>query len=693
MTLRPAHSTLTAALLALPALVALCLPTPAAASPPETSTPDLRDVGAVVDQVLPDQLADGDIPGAVVTVVAGGETVFSSGYGVADPATGAPMDPATTGLYTASEGKLFTATAVMQLVEEGTLDLRADVNEYLDTPIPDTYPGRPVTLEHLLTFTSGFDYDIYGWSQWEYSELPTLAEFATEVRPDRVRPPGELVAYNNFDYVLAGRIVEIASGQSYADYLAEHVFAPAGMSSTTAQQPHPAELQARTSPGYRPADGRQEPAGGQVSPATPAGTDTLTTAADMGRFMIAQLRADSPLGTEATGEMQAEQFRADPEVPGMGYAFEQRPMNGQQVITKDGDQPGTHHNLALLPEHDIGIHVAYNGDGSNGAAFWGGKELVRAILDAYFPTDGQDTADAASAGADVEPLAGSYRAARTSQGTFTTVTSLTGPVTVEATRPGHDQHHRTVREPRRRRPGLAPDLTRALRPRRRSGHAGGDRVRGAGHQPDAEQLLRATAVVRGADAAPDPARAHRAGPAGRVRHHSGASSRLPGARARAWAARGQDGPGPDLAERAVSGDLRGRVRPGLRRSEPARPDPADRLAGALARAEHDDRDGRGDRGHDRAHRGGLGPAVVERDRPDRADRDHPGGHRLRHRRDLLPADRSAVHAHRMTAGALARNTTRLPIPPRPTGGPDDRPTRPAGRRRALYPPQYVHRSG
>ena len=439
MTSRRTRTTRTAALLALlavPALLALHPPAPATATPAEAGTPDLGEVGAIVDELVPAQLAAGDIPGAVVTVVADGRTVFSSGYGVADPATGAPMEPDSTGLYTASEGKLFTATAIMQLVADGKLDLHTDINEYLEHPIPDTYPDRPVTLHHLLTYTSGFDYDVYGWSQWEAGELPTLEEFTTEVRPDRVRPPGALIAYNNYDFVLAGRIVEIASGQSYADYLDEHVFAPAGMSSTTAQQPHPADLQARTSPGYRPADGGQEAAGAQTSPAVPVGSDTLTTGGDMGRFMIAQLSADSPLGTEATRAMQTEQVRPDAEVPGMGYAFEQRPRNGEQVVTKDGDQPGTHHNLALLPEHDIGIHVAYNGDGTNGAAFWGGKELVRAILDQYFPDRATDPPASTSSAADVEALAGSYRAARTSQETFTKVTSLTAPVTVEATGPG-----------------------------------------------------------------------------------------------------------------------------------------------------------------------------------------------------------------------------------------------------------------
>lgn len=421
------------------ALLTLCAPNAASADPGEAG-PGLRGVGPLLDDLVPAQLADGNIPGAVVTVVADGQTVIARGYGDADPDSGRPMDPASTGMYTGSIAKLFTATAVMQLVKQGKLDLRADVNEYLTgTEIPETYPGRPVTLHHLLTYTSGFDDDVYGWSQWGPIDLPDLEEFAASQSPARVRPPGELVAYNNYDYVLAGRLVEIASGQDFSDYVTEHVLEPAGMADTSVGQSHPADRPASVTPGYRPTEEGQQRAGGQLSPATPAGPDVITTGADLGRFMIAQLRADSPSGDGVQLAMQHPQFSAAPDLPGMGYAWEQRSMEVQWVVTKDGDQPGTHHNMALLTEHDLGIHVAYNGDGTDQAALWGGKELVRAIVAEAFSDDEAGPAVDSSAVFDIdaaETVAGTYRSARVSQSNFTKVSTLTAPVTVEAAGPG-----------------------------------------------------------------------------------------------------------------------------------------------------------------------------------------------------------------------------------------------------------------
>lgn len=401
------------------------------ADPSGEGARQLTDVGAVVDRVLPDQLEKGRIPGAIVTVVAGGETVFSKGYGVADVDSSAPMDPEETGFYTASEAKLFTAAAALQLVEAGKLDLHTDVNEYLrDFSVPDRYPGSPVTLHHLLTYTSGFDNNIYGWSQWPYDRMPSLAEFAAEMQPERVRPPGELSAYNNYDYVLIGRLIEVASGMSFADYVGSHVFDPLGMASTSAQQPHTQALESQLATGYRPGDGGQVETAGQDSPVTPSGADVISTAPDIARFMIAQLDQDQELGSGVAAMMQQQQFTADAQIPGMGYAFEQRPRNGQPVVLKDGDLPGFHHNMALLPELDVGIHVVYNGDGTNQAAFWGGKELVNTIIDTSFPADEPPPVEPVSA--DASEYAGVYRDTRTSQTSFTGVSGLMEPITVEA---------------------------------------------------------------------------------------------------------------------------------------------------------------------------------------------------------------------------------------------------------------------
>ncbi|WP_328305827.1 serine hydrolase domain-containing protein [Actinomycetospora sp. NBC_00405] len=382
-----------------------------------------------MDRIVPRQLVEGDIPGALVTVVAGGRTVFSQGYGSAHVETGAPMDAATTGFYTASLVKLFTATAVLQLVQAGKLDLHTDVNAYLQGfSVPDTYPGRPVTVHHLLTYTSGFDNNVYGWAQWDGDRMPSLTEFAANVLPGRVRAPGELVAYNNYDYALLGRLVEIASGRSYASYVAERVFAPLGMRSTSAAQPHPPTLEGGLAAGHRPVRGSQTRTAGQQSPATPAGADVITTSPDLARFMIAQLRADPALGPGVPALMQRERFTSDASIPGMGYAFEQRPHNGHPVAFKDGDLPGLHTDMALLPDADVGIHVVYNGDGHDQAAFWGGKELIETIIDESFPADvpERDPLDG-----DVSRYAGEYEDTRTSRSSFARVGSLTEPVTAD----------------------------------------------------------------------------------------------------------------------------------------------------------------------------------------------------------------------------------------------------------------------
>ena len=96
------------------------------------------------------------IAGAAVSVVKDGKLFFAKGYGYADLENDIPVDPEQTIFRIGSVGKLFTWTAVMQLVEQGKLDLDADINTYLDFRIPDTYP-QPITLKHLMTHTSGFE--------------------------------------------------------------------------------------------------------------------------------------------------------------------------------------------------------------------------------------------------------------------------------------------------------------------------------------------------------------------------------------------------------------------------------------------------------------------------------------------------------------------------------------------------------
>ena len=117
---------------------------------------DPAELEAFLDDLMTEQMEEHHIPGAAVSVVKDGELFFAKGYGYADLENQIPVDPERTLFRIGSTEKTFIATAVMQLYEQGLLDLDADINTYLDFQIPDTYP-EPITLKHLMTHTAGFE--------------------------------------------------------------------------------------------------------------------------------------------------------------------------------------------------------------------------------------------------------------------------------------------------------------------------------------------------------------------------------------------------------------------------------------------------------------------------------------------------------------------------------------------------------
>ena len=132
-------------------------PTTNAPTPPASShAMTAEDLSTFFGGMLPYMLARGDIAGGAVLVVKDGKVLFAQGYGYADLKTRAPMSPSTTLFRIGSVSKLFTWTAVMQLVEQHKLDLDRDINTYLDFKIPKRF-GKPITLRDLMTHTAGFE--------------------------------------------------------------------------------------------------------------------------------------------------------------------------------------------------------------------------------------------------------------------------------------------------------------------------------------------------------------------------------------------------------------------------------------------------------------------------------------------------------------------------------------------------------
>jgi CubicO group peptidase (beta-lactamase class C family) len=311
--------------------------------PSPTGINDPRELGAFLDRVISAQLREDHIAGATISVVKDGRLFFAKGYGSADLQTGTPVSAQTTLFRIGSVSKLFTAAAVLQLVEQGKLNLHADVNTYLKTfHIPATYP-EPITLAHLLTHTAGFEDRETGLYPLTTNDLESLGQWLAKHVPTRVRPPGKLTAYSNYGYALVGYIVEQVSGMPFEQYVEQHLFQPLGMRSSTFRQPLPASLAADLSQGYTYSNGMYHPGPFDVVQGVPEGAMS-STATDMANFMMALLQ-NGRFGTErilqavTAQAMQMQQFTNDPRVPGMTYGFPEQNLNSQRLLVHTGAIP------------------------------------------------------------------------------------------------------------------------------------------------------------------------------------------------------------------------------------------------------------------------------------------------------------------------------------------------------------------
>jgi CubicO group peptidase (beta-lactamase class C family) len=400
--------------------------------PSPTGLSDPREVETFLDGVLSVQLAEDHIPGATVSVVKDGRLLFAKGYGSADLQAGKRVSAQTTLFRIASVSKPFTATAVLQLAEQGKLNLHADVNTYLKTfHLPATYP-QPITLAHLLTHTAGFEDRNTGTSARTTRDLEPLGRWLAEHMPARVRPPGELTAYSNYGYALAGYIVEQVSGLPFAQYVEQHLFQPLGMRSSSFRQPVEARLSAALSQGYTYTNGVYRPEPFEALQDAPAGSMSAT-ATDLARFMLAQLQngrlGNERIFQEATAQgMQRQQFTNDPRMPGVPYGFDgELSMTSQRLLVKAGDTLLFHSLLALLPEQHVGVFVSYNSAGGAAAR----ATFLQAFLDHYYPAPkGATPQPPAGFAQRINQISGTYWPTRRSDTTYEKLTMFYSTVTV-----------------------------------------------------------------------------------------------------------------------------------------------------------------------------------------------------------------------------------------------------------------------
>ena len=345
-----------------------------------------EDLNVWLDGFMPYALARGDVAGAVVVIVQNGQVLFQKGYGYADVSRRIPVSPERTLFRTGSTGKLFTWTAVMQLVEQGRLDLDRNVNDYIDFKIPATF-DKPITMRNLLQHTAGFeDHAKYIFVD-DIKDQRSIGAFLKHNIPARIFPPGRYPAYSNYGATLAGYIVERISGESYETYIRRHVFAPLGMTRSTLEQPLPPSLAGDMSNGYLLGSG--QPQKFEIANVAPAGGGS-NTGADMGRFMLAHLNngeldGHRILRDDTAREMHRQSFQATPPLPGFALGFYRSDRNDRAIIAHEGDTNLFHSDLELLPDQGVGFFVSVNSLGKEAS----GKDVRTAVfasfMDRYFP--------------------------------------------------------------------------------------------------------------------------------------------------------------------------------------------------------------------------------------------------------------------------------------------------------------------
>jgi CubicO group peptidase (beta-lactamase class C family) len=405
-------------------------PAPAAANPP-AALPSVAphqlekaDLEAFFDGIIPLQLERSDVAGATVLVMKDGKELLRKSYGFADVTKKKPVDPETTMFRLASISKLFTWISVMQLMEQGKLDLDADVNTYLDFQIAPAF-GKPITLRNLMTHTGGFEEEVRDILLTDPKKAIPLRQYLIENQPHRIFPPGEVPAYSNYGVGLGGYIVQRASGEPFEQYVAEHIFQPLGMKHSSFDQPLAEGLSPFASDGYR-SDTEKPAVGFEIFSPAPAG-GVSSTASDMGRFALAllnggELEGRRILKPETLQAMWTKQFVASPALPPMCMGFYQTWRNGLHFIGHDGDLIAFHSMFLVEPKENLVLFISYN---SAGSANKTRAEIVTSFADRYYPSSQKPDFQTIPL-EELKAIEGAYEATRRAQTTKLSLGNLIG---------------------------------------------------------------------------------------------------------------------------------------------------------------------------------------------------------------------------------------------------------------------------
>lgn len=334
----------------------------------------------IIETNIDTLMSEFKVPGAVISVVKDGKLFYTAGIGKENIEDDKSIDPERSQFRVASITKTFTAIAILQLVEDGKLDLHADIRTYLPEGQYPWDAEESFTIHHLLTHTTGMETSEFRISQAAVDAKSLDVMIKTSIC-DQIFTPGEVFYYSNRGYGILGLIIEKLSGQKYEDYIQEHILTPMGMSNSTVYQhteDHP--IQQPVQPYYWDGEFKKRD---RLFLVNPAASNLNTTGADMAKFMIAMLDSAQVEGHRIISKqsyelMTKKQYAPAMDFESMGYGVMIENFKGQSGYHHGGGIDGFGSFYNFFPDLDLGIFMSESGGQENaGYAF----SVIYSILD------------------------------------------------------------------------------------------------------------------------------------------------------------------------------------------------------------------------------------------------------------------------------------------------------------------------
>lgn len=317
-----------------------------------------RQLAPQIDTLLSRQFSNSG-PGGVVLVGKEGRIIYQQAFGKADLETDVAMQPEQV-FRIGSITKQFTACAIMKLAEEGRLTLQDDIRKF----IPD-YPtqGQTITIEHLLTHTSGISTGAGQWTPETRKKDVTPLELIGQFKQSPMEfLPGNSFRYNNNGYVLLGYIITLVTGTSYQEYITTHFFQPLGMTHTCFDSA--GGIIPNRASGYEVYDGQYRNAAFLSMSQPYAAGAILSTAADLytwNKALIAHKVIQPQSLEKAWTSFQLKNGQST----GYGYGWWLGNIQGSPDIRHDGLINGFSTFAVYLPKEKVFVAFLTNGENNN----------------------------------------------------------------------------------------------------------------------------------------------------------------------------------------------------------------------------------------------------------------------------------------------------------------------------------------